>query len=106
MFAAPPAIVTSALVIAEGHGWFLRRYDRHRAMQFLAFIDALPGLSVQAFDAGELEKVRRLLMMFGDQSLTLADAHGLAIMKDRRAAVCWSTDRHLTLTGVQLATPA
>lgn len=104
MFAAPPAIVTSALVIAEGHGWFLRRYDRHRAMQFLAFIDALPGLIVQAFDAGELEKVRRLLMTFGDQSLTLADAHGLAIMKDRRTAVCWSTDRHLTLTGLQLAT--
>lgn len=104
MFAAPPAIVTSALVIAEGHGWFLRRYDRHRAMQFLAFIDALPGLVVRAFDASELEKVRQLLMTFSDQVLTLADAHGLAIMKDRRTAVCWSTDRHLTLTGVPLAT--
>lgn len=41
-FAAPPALVTSALVIAEGHGWFLRRYDGRRAREFLSFVDALP----------------------------------------------------------------
>ena len=35
-----------------------------------------------------------------DQKLTLADAHGLAIMQTRRSAVCWSTDRHLGLGGV------
>jgi predicted nucleic acid-binding protein len=104
LFASPPAIVTSALVVAEGHGWFLRRYDRHRAAQFLAFIDALPALTVQAFDTAELSKVRRALARFGDQNLTLADAHGLVIMKDRRNAICWSTDRHLGLTGVALAT--
>jgi len=95
--------VTSALVIAEGHGWFLRRYDRHRAAQFLAFVDELPGLTVQAFDSAELEKIRQLLARFGDQNLTLADAHGLLIMKERKTEVCWSTDRHLGLTGVQLA---
>jgi predicted nucleic acid-binding protein len=39
LFADPPAILTSALVIAEGHAWFLRRYDQHRAVQFLAFIN-------------------------------------------------------------------
>jgi predicted nucleic acid-binding protein len=38
LFASPPALATSAPVIAEGHGWFLRRYDRHRATQFLAFL--------------------------------------------------------------------
>jgi predicted nucleic acid-binding protein len=103
LFASPPALVTSALVIAEGHGWFLRRYDRHRAAQFLAFIDALPALTVQAFDAAELSKVRRTLARFGDQNLTLADAHGLVIMKDRRSVICWSTDRHLGLTGAALA---
>ena len=86
--------MTSALVIAEGHGWFLR-YGRHRATEFLAFLEALPGLTVQAFDAAELKKVRRTLARFGDQSLTLADAHGLVIMQDRRNAICWSTDRHL-----------
>jgi predicted nucleic acid-binding protein len=103
LFSSPPALVTSALVIAEGHGWFLRRYDRHRSAEFLAFIDALPGLTVQGFDASELSRVREILARFGDQNLTLADAHGLAIMKDRRSAVCWSTDRHMGLTGVSLA---
>lgn len=103
LFASPPALATSALVIAEGHGWFLRRYDRHRATQFLAFIDALPALTVQAFDRAELSKVRLTLARFGDQNLTLADAHGLTIMKDRQSAICWSTDRHLGLTGVGLA---
>jgi predicted nucleic acid-binding protein len=106
LFASPPALVTSALVIAEGHGWFLRRYDRHRAGQFLAFVDALPALSVQSFDVTELSKVRGILKRFGDQDLTLADAHGLAIMKDRRSMTCWSTDRHLGLTGVALAVVA
>ena len=27
LFSDPPPLVTSALVVAEGHGWFLRRYD-------------------------------------------------------------------------------
>ena len=103
LFSAPPALATSALVIAEGHGWFLRRYDRYRAAEFLAFIETLPALTVQAFDVTELSKVRQTLAKFGDQTLTLADAHGLVIMKDRRNAICWSTDRHLGLTGVDLA---
>jgi len=103
LFATPPALVTSALVIAEGHGWFLRRYDRHRATQFLAFVETLPALTIQAFDVTELSKVRRALARFGDQNLTLTDAHGLTIMEDRRTAVCWSTDRHPGLTGVDLA---
>src|SRR5580658_1035614 len=106
LFASPPALVTSALVIAEGHGWFLRRYDRHRATQFLAFLETLPALTVQAFDATELSKVRRTLAKFGDQNLTLADAHGLTIMQDRQSTTCWSTDRHLGLKGVDLAVMA
>lgn len=36
-FAAPPRLLTTALVIAEGHGWFLRRYDRAKARQFLTW---------------------------------------------------------------------
>jgi len=103
LFSSPPPMVTSALVIAEGHGWFLRRYDRHRSAEFLAFVEALPALTVQGFDASELSKVRQILARFGDQNLTLADAHGLAIMKDRKSPVCWSTDRHMGLTGVGLA---
>jgi predicted nucleic acid-binding protein len=102
LFAAPPSLITSALVVAEGHGWFLRRYDHFRATRFLAFLDALPALTIQAFNEEELTKSKALLARFRDQKLTLADAHGLAIMKDRRTARCWSTDRHLTLTGAIL----
>jgi predicted nucleic acid-binding protein len=86
LFASPPPLVTSALVIAEGHGWFLRRYDRHRAMQFLAFVEALPNLIIHPFDLQELAKTRAFLKRFADQNLTLPDGHGLAVMNDRRTA--------------------
>ena len=102
LFASPPQLNTSALVIAEGHGWFLRRYDQQRAIQFLAFVDALPSLNIREFDRDELAKAGRAVKKFADQNLTLADAHGLAIMQDLRISSCWSTDRHLGLTGVPL----
>ena len=102
LFSEPPPLVTSALVIAEGHGWFLRRYDRRRAVQFLAFIDALPGLTIRAFDAAELAKASRVVKKFADQNLTPADAHGLAAMRDPRITCCWMTDRHLGLDGARL----
>jgi hypothetical protein len=38
--------VKSALVVAEVHGWFLRRYDARRATEFLSFLDALPAFTV------------------------------------------------------------
>jgi predicted nucleic acid-binding protein len=103
LFASPPVLVTSALVVAEGHGWFLRRYDRHRAAEFLAFIESLPAFTIQAFDSVALAGTRRMLARFNDQNLTLADGHGLAVMDDRRTRSCWSTDRHLGLTGIPLA---
>ena len=102
LFAQPPPLVTSALVVAEGHGWFLRRYDQQRAVQFLGFIAELSPLRVLAFDEDALEKAARLIKKYADQPLTLADAHGLAIMSERRVAACWSTDRHLGLTGAPL----
>ena len=102
LFSAPPPLVTSALVVAEGHGWFLRRYDRQRAAQFLAFIDVLPVLTIRGFDASELAKTRGIVKKFSDQDLTLADAHWLAIMLELRIGSCWSTDRHLGLDGVPL----
>jgi predicted nucleic acid-binding protein len=49
-----------------------------------------------------LEKAARLVRKFSDQQLTLADAHGLALMSERRMSACWSTDRHLGLTGAIL----
>ena len=102
LFSRPPRFVTSALVIAEGHGWFLRRYDGRRAIEFLSFIDALPRLRVESFDHGQMLEARSLVARFADQPLTLADAHGLATMNRRKIGTCWSTDRHLGLCGATL----
>jgi len=102
LFSSPPPLTTSSLVVAEGHGWFLRRFDQRRAVEFLAFIDALPGLTIRGFDDPELTKAGRIVKKFSDQNLTLADAHGLAIMRELRIDCCWSTDRHLGLDGVPL----
>lgn len=102
LFSSPPQLVTSALVIAEGHGWFLRRYDQNRAIQFLNFIGDLPVLALQTFGDEELKKTSRLVKKFNDQALTLADAHGLVIINERRISTCWSTDRHLGITGAKL----
>jgi predicted nucleic acid-binding protein len=102
LFSDPPALVTSGLVVAEGHGWFLRRYDQQRAVQLLALIQELPMLRIVDFGSGELPAVDRLVKKFSDHQLTLADAHGLAIISDRGIRTCWSTDWHLSLTGASL----
>lgn len=104
LFQAPPPLCTSSLVIAEAHGWFLRRYDETRALTFLAFLGEAPPLEVRPFDHSELDKATRILRKFADQKLTLADAHGLSIMKESRITDCWSTDGHLSLHGAKLAT--
>src|ERR1039457_3812123 len=80
LFSEPPPLVTSSLVIAEGHGWFLRRYDQRSAIQLLNFIHELPDLEILAFDNHELIKAGLVIKKFSDQQLTLADAHGLVIM--------------------------
>ena len=41
LFSEPPRLMTTSLVMAEGHGWFLKRYDRTRALQFLAMVDVM-----------------------------------------------------------------
>jgi predicted nucleic acid-binding protein len=102
LFSAPPPLTTSALVVAEGHGWFLRRYDQQRAIQFLHFMDELSPLTIQEFGADDLRHATELVKKFSDQNLTLADAHGLALMELRSIRSCWSTDRHLGLLGVPL----
>jgi predicted nucleic acid-binding protein len=102
LFSQPPRLITSALVIAEGHGWFLRRYDQRRAIQLLNFVHELPNLDVCAFDRQDLIKAGLIIKKFSDQSLTLADAHGLVIMSAHRIKSCWSTDRHLGLAGASL----
>jgi len=73
-------------------------YDRNRATHFLNFIDDLTVLAIQSFDREELKMTGRLIKKFDDLPLTLADAHGLAIISQRKISACWSTDRPLGLT--------
>ena len=102
LFSDPPALATSPLVVAEGHGWFLKRYDGARALQFVAFIEELKPLLILDIGRAELESGAGLLRKFSDQDLTMTDAVGLHFMRSRRTRTCWSTDRHLRLTGVPL----
>lgn len=102
LFSEPPSLVTTALVVAEGHAWFLRRYDRVRALQFLALIEDLTPLAVAGVGVVEQDAATQLLRRFSDQDLTLTDAVGLHMMKAQRIKTCWSTDFHLALTGVSL----
>ena len=103
LFSDPPALATTTLVVAEGHGWFLKRYDRVRALQFISLIEALAPLHLIAVGSDEQVGGVEMLRKFSDQDLSLTDAVGLHVMQARRIAKCWSTDRHLGLTGASLA---
>ncbi len=103
LFSNPRRLAMSSVVVAEGHGWFLRRYDSQRAIQFLAFLNALPALEVLPFDAAAIHETNFVIKKFAVKKLTMADAHGIAIMRKRRITTCWSTDRHLGSCGAMLA---
>lgn len=102
LFADPPPLITTLLVIAEGHGWFLKRYDRTRALQFMAMVEVLSPSQVIDVGLQEQSGAVELLHKFSDQNLTLADAMGLHIMDHHSIQTCWSTDFHLGLTRVPL----
>ena len=102
LFAAPPKLATTSLIIAEGHAWFLKRYDRHRAMQFMAMIEVMTPLSVFPVGPAEINGGAAMMRKFKDQDLTLADAVGLHHMAVRKLNLCWSTDFHLGLGGAEL----
>lgn len=102
LFSNPPPLVTTSLVIAEGHAWFLRRYDRNRALQFLAMIEDMTPLNMVPVGRDEQFGATLILRKFSDQNLTLTDALGLYIMNREKVKQCWSTDFHLGLTGISL----
>ena len=102
LFSDPPPLLTSSLVIAEGHAWFLRRYEILKATQFLNFIEELEVLKIEAVGPIEIKEAGKFIRKFSDQTLTLADATGLYFMHRYRIKTCWSTDRHLALTGIGL----
>jgi predicted nucleic acid-binding protein len=101
LFADPPPLVTTALVVAEGHGWFLKRYDAARGLQFLSMIEAIP-LGILSIGQPQQEAGCALIRRYSDQDITLTDAVGLHLMHARGIRVCWSTDLHLGLTKVPL----
>ena len=102
LFSEPPTLLTTTMVIAEGHGWFLKRYDRTRGLQFLAMIEEMKFLEIIPTGQRELDAATAILRKFSDQDLTLVDATGLGLMSARRIRSCWSTDFHLGLTGIPL----
>lgn len=102
LFADPGPLITTPLVIAEGHAWFVRRYDTTRGLQFLAMIEAMEPLEIVPVGQREQGAGIVFLRKFSDQRLTLVDAVGLHIMDVRKIKSCWSTDHHLSLTGVRL----
>jgi predicted nucleic acid-binding protein len=104
LFGDPPRLVTTTLVVAEGHGWFLRRYDRTRALQFLAMLEAMTPLRVLAVGPKEQTAGADLLRRFSDQDMTMTDAVGLHVCAARKVGAVWSTDFHLGLTGAPLVT--
>ena len=102
LFAAPPQLITSSLVISEGHGWFLKRYNNTRALQFMSFIESLGDLRIAEVGKPEIACASKILRRFTDQKLTLTDALGLYMLETRTIRSCWSTDFHMGLTGVPL----
>lgn len=104
LFLNIPSLLTSSLVISEGHAWFLRRYDTRRALRFLEFVQLLPNLEITPVDVSLIHESTLVLTKFHDQELTLTDATGLVLMNKNKISSCWSTDRHLGLTGVPLIT--
>ena len=101
LFADPPRLITTPLVVAEGHGWFLKRYDPAKGLQFLSMVESMP-LKIIPVGLPEQRGAIALIRKYSDQDLTLADATGLHMMTSRRIRVCWSTDFHLGLTKVPL----
>ncbi len=61
LFSRPPRLLTTVLVVAEGHAWFLRRYDRSRGLQFLAMIEIMQPMIVASVGAREQHSAAEIL---------------------------------------------
>ena len=101
LFSEPPPLVTTPLVVAEGHAWFLKRYDIAKGLHFLSMVESMP-LKILSVGPQEQRAATVFIRKYSDQDLTMTDATGLQVMASRRIRVCWSTDFHLGLTNVPL----
>jgi len=70
------------------------------ALRFLSMIEAMVPLTVLPVGPVELDAGYSILRRFADQNLTLTDAVGLHLMASQPIANCWSTDRHLGISGI------
>jgi predicted nucleic acid-binding protein len=101
-FSESPHLISTVAVVIETQGWFLKRFDARRAFQFMSFVEDLKILKVHPVDTSDIKSAKMYLKKFLDQPLTLVDALGLHTMEKHRISECWSTDRHLGLTGKRL----
>lgn len=67
-------------------------------------IEVMTPLHVVPLGTSEQRGAAAVLRKFSGQDLTLADALGLHLMRERRVRLCWSTDFRLGLSGVRLVT--
>jgi predicted nucleic acid-binding protein len=102
LFSDPPKLCTTTLVVAEGHAWFLRRYDRQRAIQFLSLLELMSPLRILGTSRSDQIAATEVMRRYSDQDLTMCDAVGLHLMDEKSIPTCWSTDFHLGITGVPL----
>ncbi|MFM9885866.1 MAG: type II toxin-antitoxin system VapC family toxin [Burkholderiales bacterium] len=70
LFPAPPKLATTSLVIGDGHGWFLRRYDRIRALQFMAMIEDMAPLTVFPVGPMEIAGATAIMRKYKDQDFS------------------------------------
>src|SRR5256885_12703428 len=65
-FADPPPLITTPLVIAEGHAWFVRRFDSYRGLEFVAMIESMSFLELIAIGKKETAAAAEILRRFSD----------------------------------------
>lgn len=63
-FSDPPPLITTTLVVAEGHGCFVKRFDSYRGLEFLAMLDAMRPLEIIAARHEDLDAGTAVLRRF------------------------------------------
>lgn len=103
LFANPPRqLVTSLLVVAETHGWFLHRLGEEAARAFHAFLDELPGLRLLGVNSAHHAAIRKKLDRLRGAKLTYVDASSLVWLEQLRIPSVWGTDHNLALEGARV----
>lgn len=97
-----PRWCTSYLVVAETYSWFLHRHGESAARSFRLFIANLSGLKIHEATQQHHTEVLKMLDRLRGAKLTYVDASSLCLIERHGIGTVWSTDHHLSLTGVRL----